>query len=214
MAVNPALPVEMASVKDFLHIAQEPAKVIVIGAAAAANQEAVYLQLYRDYYGHIKKYTVLYLHVHEELADDIVQNIFLKLWERKEKLHLILSPDKYLFEMARNLFLQNCNRQRNRGRVFRNIEWTLDGRDDSTDQEILYRDTRRILESVMQRLPSRIRRTYMMKKNGYKIKEIASVMGIGEQTVKNNLQTAYKRMEGVREEMELVVRKPGAERLN
>jgi RNA polymerase sigma factor (sigma-70 family) len=196
MATNLALPEEIACVKDLLHIAQEPAKVIIIGATT--NHQPIYLQLYQHYYDHIKRYTVLYLHTPEEVADDIVQNIFLKLWERKEKLHLILSPDKYLFEMARNLFLQTCNRQRNRKLVYRNLKCTLDGRDDSTDQEILYRDTRRTLESVMRRLPSRIRQTYTMKKNGYKIKEISTIMGIGEQTAKNNLQRAYKRMDRVR----------------
>lgn len=195
MVTQPALPVEISCVTDCLHVVHEPAKVVLI--RVAQNPEDVYLQLYNGYYSHIKRYAMIHFQIPEDLADDILQNVFLKLWERKDRLRLILSPDKYLFVMASNFFIQSTRQQRRKNWIHRNFEQTQSEVDDSTDREILYRETRRILETSMKRLPLRMRQIYMMKNEGYKLKEIATQMGICEQTVKNTLQMAHKKMDGV-----------------
>ena len=65
------------------------------------------------------------------------------------------------------------------------LEATCSNSNNITDEEIMYRDTRRVLDDYMHGLPVRLRQTFTLKKQGYKLKEIASYLRIKEQTVKN-----------------------------
>ncbi len=196
---------------DLLHVAahetgretrHETAKVISI--YPAVSSERLFLDMYHRHYQpliiemnrYISKFSIHYTD-----ANDIAQNTFKKLWLKKEQLHLIISPRDYIFIIAKNLLLEGRRRQQREKIKLGHLAKTLSPYTNETDDEIIFRDTRKVFESRVDRLPARLKKTYVLKKEGYKLKEISSCMGIREQTVKNNLQKAAKRMEGLAEEL-------------
>src|SRR5450755_177431 len=75
---------------------------------ATLNPEEIFIHFYYEYYRQLKVELIKYksrFTVHTGETDDIVQNTFKKLWEKREQLHLILSPKDYIFTIAKNLLL-------------------------------------------------------------------------------------------------------------
>jgi RNA polymerase sigma factor (sigma-70 family) len=174
-----------------LHVARAPAKVI------ALNAEALFMDMYNKYYPSLKT------RLHCEDADDIAQETFKKLWIKRNDLHLVVHPEQYVFTIARNIFLDGKNHLTKNKKMQKHISLTERDHNNITEEEIIYRDTKRICDLWLQRLPVRMRRTYSLKKQGYRIREIALHLDIKEQTIKNSLQKAEKKMEGLVEELGL-----------
>jgi RNA polymerase sigma factor (sigma-70 family) len=184
-----------------LHVVHDQAKIISIHAdvraaapRAAAMQDALYLHLYKSHYFNLKKNIATQFRLDAESAADIAQNIFLKLWEKKETIHQIAAPDSYLFTMAKNFFFLDRRATKRKSIRDKNFARAQPAADDSTDQIIIYNDTRRHLQHATSQLSPRLRQTQNLRIEGYKIKEIAARMNIGEQLVKNNLQKAQKKL--------------------
>jgi RNA polymerase sigma factor (sigma-70 family) len=174
-----------------LHVARAPAKVIAI------HSEALFMDMYIKYYSSLKA------RLHCDDADDIAQETFKKLWIKRNDLHLVVHPEQYVFAIARNIFLDGKNNLAKNKKMQKHISRTDRDFHNITEEEIIFRETKRICDSWMRRLPVRLRRTYAMKKQGYRLKEIARHLDIKEQTVKNFLQKAEKKMEGLVEELVL-----------
>ncbi len=193
---------------DLLHVAmhetagRETAKVILIYPAVCS--ERLFLDMYHRHYqpliAEISRY-ISKFSIHYTDANDVAQNTFKKLWLKKEQLHLIISPRDYIFIIAKNLLLEGRRRQQREKNHFRHLAKKLSPYTNETEEEIIFRDTRKVFESRVDELPARLKKTYILKKEGYRLKEIAFCMGIREQTVKNNLQKAAKKMERLAEEL-------------
>jgi RNA polymerase sigma factor (sigma-70 family) len=185
-----------------IHVVQPAARVIPI--FPPLNPEELFIHFYHVYYQDLKTEVVRYtarICVHTEAADDIAQNTFKKLWEKRNLLHLLISPKDFIFTIAKNMILES-RRSRLRGnKILQQVAKTKSHYTNETEENISYRDARRVLETRMHRLPPRLRQTYKMKKDGYKLKEIACYMDIREQTVKNFLQKAEKKMGALKEEL-------------
>lgn len=192
---------ENLSAEAVLHVA-EPAKVVLIYPAVCS--ERLFLDMYHKHYQpliaeinrYISKFSIHYID-----ANDVAQNTFKKLWSKKEQLHLIISPRDYIFIIAKNLLLEGRRRRQREKINFHQFAKTLSLYTNETDEGIIFRDTRRMVETRVEQLPARLKKTYALKKEGYKLKEISALMGIREQSVKNHLQKAAKRMEGLAEEL-------------
>jgi RNA polymerase sigma-70 factor (ECF subfamily) len=128
-------------------------------------------------------------------AEDTAQTIFMRLWERKEKLHLIETIEKYLFTIMRNQFLDDRKSFARKGVVLKHYFSKQQTSANYTEQEVLFRETKEIINTSIRRLPSRMQHALTLKINGYKINKICSCMGVKCTTVRNHLQVAVKRME-------------------
>lgn len=121
------------------------------------------------------------------LADDIIQEIFTKIWLTRESLPEITHVSNYLFTVAKN-YAANLVRQKIREK-HRHVQWhALQANDqDNTDLEPLLS----LLDKAIAQLPERQQRTWVLSRvAGKKYVEIAEELGVSRETVKTNLQLA------------------------
>tara|TARA_R110001592_G_scaffold8105_2_gene44812 strand:+ start:405590 stop:406210 length:621 start_codon:yes stop_codon:yes gene_type:complete len=123
-----------------------------------------------------------------ETAEDVVQNIFISVWKKPPHLsHPSMLP--YLFGAARNQIAKE----------FRKNKWNKEQLDFikntkgicSTDEYLEERDTRKLLESGIQKLPVKCRNVFRLSRFGYlSNKQISEKLGISVFTVENHIKKA------------------------
>ena len=126
-----------------------------------------------------------------EQAEEIVQDVFLKIWINRESLSHIQSFKAYLFVMSKNQAL-NCLKKAIRELKYQH-QWH---EEEGCEEQLVLQDVPEnryytLLDIAIDRLPSQQQKVYLLSRHErLKYAEIAQVMGISRETVKKYLQLA------------------------
>lgn len=160
----------------------------------AQNDQAAFTKLFHKYNRRLFPF-LLKIVKSQEMAEELIQNLFFKVWNRREKLTAVDSPQAYLYRMASNLAMDELKRIArqeqllNEPRVLElNSEW-----DNSTEETIYFNESKRLVDDAINSLPPQRQKIFRMSKiQGMNYDEIAEEMGISRNTVKNQLVAAVK----------------------
>lgn len=126
-----------------------------------------------------------------DAADDVVQSVFVRLWERRHVRVAEASITSYLFRATRNLVIDEQRRRRVRAAWATSqaaIEWRHPA---NPLEEAEADDLRKGLTRALESLPPRRREVLELARfHDLSYKEIADVMGISPQTVANQMSAA------------------------
>jgi RNA polymerase sigma-70 factor (ECF subfamily) len=148
--------------------------------------------LFHAYHAPLCAFAYRYLGV-RDLAEDMVQEVFLFVWERRESLAVRTSIRSYLFTAVRNAALSHLRHER----VVRRRE--ADTRDrfalsvSDADAEASMADTLTAVRHAIDRLPERCRLVFTLhREQGLTYSEIAEVLHISAKTVEVQMGRALK----------------------
>lgn len=128
-------------------------------------------------------------------AEDIVQETFIKLWDMRASLSEEGSFKSMLFTIARNRIIDAFRKQVNRPEFEDYIRFCEHEslQDNSSIEQIYFDDFLEKLSLAKQKLtPSQLKVFEYSREAGLNNAEIASILNISEQTVKNHLSSALK----------------------
>lgn len=156
----------------------------------AAGEESVFSYLFERYRDPIYS-TALHLSGSASLAEEIVQDVFLDLWLKRQNAAGITHLAAYLNGMAANK-LYDALKQRQRQRDIAQI--TDDDADLYTPAILLEnKDYEAILARAVARLPEKQRLAYqLIKQQGLTRKEAAAKLGVSPETIKYNLEQSLR----------------------
>jgi len=123
-------------------------------------------------------------------AEEIVQDVFLKLWTKRDLISNIESPASYLMRIATNRTLDYLRHKAVEHKVMQNIAES--GPHNYVENEILFKDAKRILEGSISKMPVQRRTIYLLQQEGFSYDEIAERLSISSHTVRNHLAHATK----------------------
>lgn len=169
----------------------ELVKKLIIG------DEETYISLFREYYVALCSYARRYVG-RKDVAEEIVSDTFLKIWENKETLRINTSIKSYLFQAVCNNSLYYLRRLKKdlvlddffQSTESENIGFALVAED--IDEQSLTMDNihSKIVEAV-NLLPEQQQRAFRLKRfEGKKNKEVAEIMGLSIKTVEMHLSKA------------------------
>tara|TARA_Y100001933_G_C18962841_1_gene548937 strand:- start:927 stop:1487 length:561 start_codon:yes stop_codon:yes gene_type:complete len=152
----------------------------------------VFKRFFEDTYESLVQYADSYL-FQKSASEDIVQEVFIYLWENAPKMTIRTSFDSYLFTMVRNRCLNHLKSIKitDEAKVLDiqhlvNTEYELDVFSEE-DQLVIHGQALKAVEM----LPSRMQRIVRMKYiENYKYMDIAEELGISVNTVKTQLKRA------------------------
>lgn len=123
-------------------------------------------------------------------AEEIVQEVFMKLWTKRETLKNIESPSSYLMRIATNKTLDHLRRKAIEYKVMQNAG--MREGDSPVHDEISFKEAKRILAEAIAAMPEQRRKIYLLQQEGYSYDEIAARMNISNNTVRNHIALASK----------------------
>lgn len=125
-------------------------------------------------------------------ADDIFQEFFVQLWEKRETITITSSVKGYLLVWLKNHVLNTIKREQMRERYDVEVE---DAADDYSWVKIVAEDLDVQIRRIVEKFPPRLRCVYLMTREKHlSVKEIAEKLSVSEQTVKNQLTDVLKRL--------------------
>jgi RNA polymerase sigma-70 factor (ECF subfamily) len=128
-----------------------------------------------------------------DTAEEIVQDLFYKLWEKRAELQINTSVKSYLFSAVHNRCLKYIE-HRNVEARYRNYYLLHESEIDSEPGDSAgYRELQGIIEHTLDSLPDRCGRIFRLNRfEGLKYHEIALKLSISVKTVEANMGKALK----------------------
>lgn len=147
-------------------------------------------------YGRYNKkiYHFIYKYVHSAaLADDLTQEVFIKLWNNRNKLGEIQSFRSFLFVSARNHTLDKLKAALRSEKAMGEVIVNFVAQRRGTDERLMDADYAAFLQKELSKLPERTRNIFKMcRQEGRTYEEVARELGISKSAVKNHMVFSMK----------------------
>lgn len=147
-------------------------------------------QLFRKYSGLLYRFAYGYLKSVND-AEELVQDVFTKIWEKHSELKSDLSFRSYLFTIAFNDIKKVFRMKAMHSEYLDNS--LFDDADHSTSQTISYNSLLDHVRELIDQLPEKRKEIFVRSRfEGQSIKEISKEMNISHKTVENQISQALK----------------------
>lgn len=158
------------------------------------NEEA-FQQLFDHYRSKLYTYAYRLTRSREE-AEDIVHDVFLKIWEHRERLAEIHHFDAYLFRMAHNHTYNGFQRKNKETLILAVLEKEQAGSAVPTAQDrLMTADVKKSIDAAIEKLTPQQRHIFLLsRQEGLSHEQIAAQLNIALQTVKNQVTSALKKI--------------------
>jgi len=148
--------------------------------------------LFRSSYASLVRYAKTLIKDHDT-AEEIVQDLFFRLWQDKEKLNIESSLNGYLFRSVHNKCLHYIEHIRVVERHAEEISYRQADSQESPSDILQYKELETRIARILERLPERCGQIfYMSRFEGLKYTEIAEKLSVSVKTVESNMGRALK----------------------
>lgn len=150
--------------------------------------------LFNKYSSRLYNFSVKYLKSAEE-AEEVVQEVFLYIWDKREGLKPDNSFNAYIFTIAYNI-IKKCFIKKSKDNAYKDdLIYTVLQQENNLDQTIDYKFLLEKVELIINSLPNRRKEIFIKRKyEGLSVKQIAEELGISPNTVENQLASAQKQI--------------------
>ena len=137
------------------------------------------------------------LHVGHEDAEGLVQNLFIKIWERRKELDCHKSFNAYLFTISKSMVLKLFRKTALQTGYEKYALGYLKSSTNETEENIIYEDLSSITSQYLDQLPKKQKQVFILKNIEHlSVDEIAEKLDISTRTVENQIYRASKTLKG------------------
>ncbi|MDB5199211.1 MAG: hypothetical protein JWO92_1174 [Chitinophagaceae bacterium] len=127
------------------------------------------------------------------VAEEITQEIFIKLWKRRNDMHHIENIDQYIFRMARNACFTYFKKVALDVKMADRLKTKMSVPADVITDQLDVKEMQRLINEAVDGLSPQRRKVYQLSRvHGLKLDEIANDLDLSVSTVKNHLVAALK----------------------
>jgi RNA polymerase sigma-70 factor, ECF subfamily len=161
-----------------------------------AGDEAAFEALFREHYHGLCVFAAR-LVASDAIAEELVQDVLLRVWEQRERLHVTGSVPAYLYGAVRNQALGHLRHERVERKWLAHPGGSRPPAPSSgaanTDERVRAAELAAAIERALAQLPPRCREAYLLRRQHHlSYAEIARVMGIAPKTVEIQIGAALK----------------------
>ena len=161
------------------------------------GNKTVFADIYNQYFGSLYVYAVKYV-LDTEVAKEMVQDSFVKLWEKRNSLSEETHILPLLYQITRNNCLNHLKhekvREKHKTRM-RKLDLNYLAISHSSAEKIISQELEENIRKAIESLPPRCREIFELSRNEEKkYKEIAAELNLSEKTVENQILKALKIM--------------------
>ncbi|HRN55479.1 MAG TPA: RNA polymerase sigma-70 factor [Agriterribacter sp.] len=152
----------------------------------ARGEEEAFGRIVHTIYKKLFSFTVSLVRSEAE-ADDIMQEVFLKIWQHRTSFATIENPMGWIYTVVANTtsnFLRTKLRHELRNKVYQNRSVVTAGMEEQLDANF----TQSLIDEAVNKLPAKRKQVFLLsRREGLSRKEIATRLNVSENTVRNQL---------------------------
>lgn len=168
----------------------------------SATEKASFSEIYRIYFPKLVRFSREYV-VSIEDAENIVQDIFMYLWEHRDMLSSLTNLNAFLFTLAKNRCIDfyrhktliDKKKESLDSLQERELKLKMEALMQFDDNIFTEKEIEQLLNQAIQHLPEKCRQVFILSRmEGLKHEEIATQLDISVHTVQNHIVAALRKL--------------------
>jgi RNA polymerase sigma-70 factor (family 1) len=148
--------------------------------------------LFRSSYASLVKYAGTLIR-DQDTAEEIVQDLFVRLWQDREKIKIESSLNGYLFRSVHNRCLHHFEHKKVVERHAHEMSFESDLNTEDPSEVLHYKELQEKIAAILEKLPERCGQIFCMNRfEGLRYTEIAEKLSVSVKTVEANMGKALK----------------------
>ena len=159
-----------------------------------SGDEKAFEQIFREYYQGLVGYAIKMLK-EKEGAEEIVQEVFVKIWEKRETVEIKTSLKSYLFRSVHNHCLNQIKHIEIRENYKQDNKERIEREQEDFTEKFNQFELQRQIEQAINELPEQRQKIFRLSRfEGLKYREIAEQLDVSVKTVEAQMGKALKSM--------------------
>lgn len=130
-------------------------------------------------------------------AEDLVQDLFVNLWVKRESIAVHGSVQNYLYAALRNKIMNYFTKTKLQRDVKNKLAVQLEVLDLSLINLLIEKDLNTLFSEILSELPAHMQQIFKLRNEDFTLKEIAVALGLAEQTVKGYSAEMHRRIKAM-----------------
>lgn len=158
-----------------------------------SGNEKAFEKIFKSFHHRLYRFVLEKTNSHD-IANEIVQITFIKLWNNRAKLKADVSLSKQIFRIAKNAFVDEYRRNNAKKKIdLDDVKDKLVSHDDM--DALRLKDTQERLEQLIEAMPPMRREVfYMSRIMQFSHKEISAKLSLSSKTIENHISLAIKHL--------------------
>jgi len=170
----------------------EKEKILVI--RLKNNDKIAFEKIFNKYSERIYYFSYRYLKNKEE-SEEITQEVFVRLWNRRFDLKPELSFNSYLFMITKNAVIDLLRKRQKETSIDENYKIFNNDQESQPDDKLEYKELNKVVESSIEELPFKRKQIFLMsREKGFTYKQIAAKLNISIKTVESHMRLALRQL--------------------
>lgn len=151
-----------------------------------------YQQLYHKYHAALYAYILRFVKI-PELSEDLLQEVFIKIWEIRATVDPSLSFQAYLYRISRNRVFKLIKKIAADDKLRMEVAYHINAEVKGVDVQLQWKLYEQILQTAVNKLPPQRRNIFKLCRNeGKKYEEVAAELHISRNTIKEHMVLAVR----------------------
>ena len=156
-------------------------------------------KIFRRFYAPMIRFCIRFV-ADSDIAEEVVQDFFVKLWSTRDKLNINTSFESYMMRSIQNAALTYINKERSHSEINLKV-YTEEGEAYDPSQELQSKNLETAYRKILAEMPEKRRLVFQASRfDGMKYAEIAEKYGLSQKTVEAHMSAAIKQLkEGLKD---------------
>ncbi|HVI49513.1 MAG TPA: RNA polymerase sigma-70 factor [Chitinophaga sp.] len=162
---------------------------------AVYDDEAAYKELFIIFYKPLLQFANSFVKSHE-VAEEVVSDVFLHIWERRRQLEEIVNLKVYLYVSTKNTSLKYLLKQQRQVSItIDELSVELESPYHNPEQQLVTAELMNRVQTAINELPPRCKIIFrLIREDGLRYKEIAEILNVSVKTIDNQLAIALSKI--------------------
>lgn len=168
---------------------------VFLGRIAAGDQ-AAFREIYTAYYKRLYQFALAIVKTREP-AEEIVEDVFIRIWQKRAGITAIQNIRVYLYTATKNTALNYLSRKARESitESFDHIHISLSGSSVNPEQVLITAEMFRKIQQAVEDLPPRCKMIFkLVREDGLQYKEVAAILNISVNTIDVQMAIAVRRI--------------------
>jgi len=157
------------------------------------DDKGAYAEIFKLYSNKVYRLAVHYFH-NEDDAEEIVQEVFLKIWIKRKSIKSPEAFSSFLYTTAKNMIFDSFKKEvRHKAYTEYLSKSNFHQQTENTEETVFYNDLEKIYTELLEELPAKRKEVFTLsRREGYSNQEIAEKMNISIKTVEEHIYQSLK----------------------